>query len=158
MISLDNTKIVSETFKLKLDKFKLSYGHIITSDTEVKFKDIFGNEKFHSYFNLKYFKVEYGEFNKTGRIYVVIDPIKEFDFISKIDLIINNEIFTFNFFEFCKYPSSKFIHCKLYDINTEKAFQYLDKVFNHNLFPDIEIKIEYGEFTKSDNEVKENEK
>ena len=68
MISLDNTKIVSETFKLKLDKFKLSYGHIITSDTEVKFNDIFGNEKFHSYFNLKYFKVEYGEFNKTGRI------------------------------------------------------------------------------------------
>lgn len=158
MILLDNTKTVSETFKLILNKYKLSYGYSITSDTEIKFKDIFGNEKFHSYFNLKYFKVEYGEFTKTGRIYVVLDPIKEFDFISKIDLIINNETFTFNFFEFRKYPSSKFIHCRLYDIDTEKAFQYLDKVFNHNLFPDIEIKIEYGEFSKSDNEVKENEK
>ena len=158
MISLDNTKTVSETFKLKLDKFKLSYSYSITSDTEVKFKDIFGNEKFHSYFNLKYFKIEYGEFNKTGRIYLVLDPIKEFDFISKIDLIINGEIFTFNFFDFRKYPSSKFIHCKLYDIDTGKAFQYLDKVFNHNLFPDIEIKIEYSEFSKSDNEVNKNEK
>ena len=158
MISLDNTKIVSETFKLKLDKFKLSYGHSIVSDTEIKFKDIFGNEKSHSYFNLKYFKVEYDENNKNGRICFVLDPIEEFDFISKIDLIINNETFTFNFFDFYKYPSSKVIHCKLYDIDTEKAFQYLDKVFNHNLFPDIEIKIEYGEFSKSDNGVKENEK
>lgn len=157
MISLDNTKIISETFKLKLDKFKLTYGYSIISDTEVKFKDIFGNEKFHSYFNLRYFKVEYGEFNKNGRIYIVLDPIKEFDFISKIDLIINNEIFTFNFFDFRKYPSSKSIHCRLYDIDTEKAFQYLDKVFNHNLFPDIEIKIEYSEFSKNNNEVKENE-
>ena len=158
MISLDNTKSVSESFKLKLSKYKLSYGYSIASDTEIKFKDIFGNEKSHSYFNLNYFKIEYSEFNKNGRIYLVLDPIKEFDFISKIDLIINNETFTFNFFEFYKYPSSKFIHCKLYDIDTEKAFQYLDKVFNHNLFPDIEIKIEYGEFREKYNEVNENEK
>lgn len=157
MISLDNTKIVSESFKLKLNKFKLSYGYSITSDTEVKFKDIFGNEKFHSYFNLKYFKVEYSESNKNGRICLILDPIKEFDIISKISVTINEMSFSFNFFEFRKYPSSKFIHCRLYDIDTGKAFQYLDKVFNHNLFPDIEIKIEYSEFTEKYNEVKENE-
>ena len=158
MISLDNTKTVSETFKLKLSKYKLSYGYSITSDTEVKFKDIFGNEKSHSYFNLNYFKIEYSEFNKNGRIYLILNPIKEFDIISKISVTINEITFSFNFFEFYSYPSSKLIHCKLYDINTEKAFQYLDKLFNHNLFPDIEIKIEYGEFTEKYVEVTENEK
>lgn len=140
--------IRSETFSekciLRLNKFNTMEGHWISSDKELFFKDIFGNEKFHKYFNLRYFKVEYNMETGIGSLAISIDPINPDICIQKIeciDVYYKQSKIRINNLDIYSYPQSKILQAKAYSKNLAPMYFNLNKEFELGLNGKIEIDV-----------------
>ena len=140
--------IRSETFSekctLRLNKFNTMEGHWISSDKELFFKDIFGNEKFHKYFNFRYFKVEYNIETGVGSLAISIDPINPDICVQKIDCIdvyYQQSKIHVSILDIYSYPQSKIIQAKVFSKNLAPIYFDLVKKFELGLPGEIEFDV-----------------
>lgn len=140
--------VKSETFSekciLKLNKFNTMEGHWVSSDKELFFKDIFGNEKFHKHFNFRYFKVEYNTETGIGSLAISIEPINPDICIQNIDCIdvyYKQTKVHINNLDIYSYPQSKILQAKAYSKSLSPMFYDLVKQFDLGLNGEIEIDV-----------------